>query len=115
MLKFGHENVLAALQTSQIIDVGHRTYPIARRCALSLKWLHPGLVPEILSIRGASNPVLNVIFPFQTRLPPRVLRCLTIVGVDRFHPTQPQASVETYSGKSDPLRTGPSTVAVGSR
>src|SRR3954453_21154254 len=115
MLELGHEHLLPALQISQIVDIRHRADPIAAQAVFAFEGLRPGLVPQIGAIALASNPVLGVVLSLRLCVLPRLLRAFAIIGMYGVKPIEAEARVEAKSRKSDPLRAGPSPVAVRTR
>src|SRR4051812_44619786 len=115
MLQFGHEDLLALLQSAQVMNVRHRANPIAFHRVPSLKRFGASLVPPILAIRDTTNAVLNVIFASHLSITPGALRRLPIVGVECVKPAKSQALVQTQSTEGDPLRASPRPAAVRAR
>src|SRR3954468_21524387 len=61
------------------------------------------------------DAMLGVVFALGSRVNPCFLRGFAIVRVDGVQPFEPKALVDTKTGEFNPLRTGPSPLAVGSR
>src|ERR1700712_5026760 len=112
MLQFVKKDLLPILQSPHLVHVGGGANPLARRIA---HWFCPRLMPSILTIARAADPVFNVILTRGWCIVPAVTGQSSVVRVDGVEPAKTPAVRIGEPGVNDPLRTTPGPGAVLAR